>query len=127
MKQPIFGEALTYLSVMQVRILKLDGKIGVDIRVVDQVLASLVYLRKEGKFFEKHNRPLMIYLVPNSYVGCLTLMSLVRWMLQPLLCLICESLKTVAWLLSVVEDPCKCNIELSNGILPKLILILTKF
>ena len=31
------------------------GKIWVDI--VDQVLASLVYLRKEGKFFEKyHNR-----------------------------------------------------------------------
>ena len=35
------------MSIMQVRICELDGKIGVDI--VDQVLPSLVYLRKEGK------------------------------------------------------------------------------
>ena len=34
---------------MQVRICELDGKIGADI--VYQVLASPVYLRKEGKFF----------------------------------------------------------------------------
>lgn len=39
---------------MQVRICELDRKIGVDI--IDQVFASLVYLRKEGKFFENHHK-----------------------------------------------------------------------
>ena len=53
MKQLNFGEGLTYLSVTQVSICELDGKIGVDI--VHQVLPSLVYLRKEGKFFKKHH------------------------------------------------------------------------
>ena len=64
---------------MQVRIRELDGKIGTHI--VDQVSASLVYLKKEGKFFERYPKTLMIYmkinLVPNDCAGCLTLISLV--------------------------------------------------
>ena len=48
--------ALTYLSVVQVRTCELDGESEIDI--VDQVSASLVYLRKEGKFFERYHKRL---------------------------------------------------------------------